>query len=285
MLKSPPFKIWGLTTLALLAFAGNSILCRYALKEGAIDAASFSTVRLLAGAIFLFILVSFKNKPQSYLAQGSWTGAIWLFIYAASFSFAYISLDTGIGALILFGAVQVTMILVSLIQGKHLSRFEWMGLITAFGGLLVLLLPGAGAPSLWGFGLMALSGIAWGLYSLSGRGSSDPLLTTAGNFYRTIPLIIVLTMITFNQAHITTEGLVLAIVTGAITSGLGYAIWYAALKNLQISQASIVQLSVPIIAALGGVVISQETISVQLLLSSLLVLGGLILFMLGKKSA
>lgn len=267
--------------MALVAFAGNSILCRYALKGDVIDASSFTTVRLISGALFLVILVILKNKSMFDWKSGSWLSAFYLFIYMVMFSFAYITLDTGIGALILFGAVQVTMVALSIFKGKKLRPIEWGGLIVAFSGLALLLLPSASAPSVTGFLLMTISGIAWGFYTLAGKGVASPLKQTANNFLRTIPFVIGLMLFTFDSTKITSDGVVLAIVAGALTSGLGYAIWYAALEGLNVTQAAILQLTVPIIAAFGGVVFTSEIITTQLVISSLFVLGGILIVTLG----
>lgn len=276
-----------LTTLALIAFAGNSVLCRLALSDNIIDAASFTSIRLFSGALFLVFLITIttrKNtKETSNNKKGSWLSALFLFIYAAAFSYAYISLDTGTGALILFGAVQVTMIVADIIKGKKLVLIEWLGLFIAFIGLFYLLLPSATAPSLTGFVLMASSGIAWGFYTLAGKGSKTPLLDTSGNFLRTLPFIGLLTVLTFTNTELSNQGIILAIASGTITSGLGYAIWYSALAGLTVTNAAIIQLSVPIIAALGGIIFANESISFVLIISSFLVLGGVLTVIMGKR--
>lgn len=271
-----------LTVLALLAFAGNSVLCRLALNDGVIDAASFTSIRLFSGALFLVFLVTIRTKKTIDIKKGNWLSALFLFVYAAAFSYAYISLDTGTGALILFGSVQITMILYGLINGKKLILVEWLGLFVAFVGLAILLMPGATAPSLTGFSLMAVSGIAWGFYTLAGRGSKTPLIDTANNFLRTLPFIGFLMLLTLANTQLSNQGIILAIVSGTITSGLGYAIWYSALAGLTVTNAAIIQLSVPIIAALGGVIFSNETINIELIISSLLVLGGVLIVIMGK---
>lgn len=275
------------TCIALIAFAGNSVLCRLALKGDEIDATSFTAIRLISGSILLVILVMFKNRSKVNLSEGSWLSSFSLFLYALTFSYAYISLNTGVGALILFGAVQLTMVIMSIFKGKMLSIGEWIGLLIAFSGLTYLLLPSASAPSLTGFILMVISGIAWGVYTLAGRGASNPLQLTANNFIRTIPfvLITVIALVMFNTEplNITAGGLMLAIISGAITSGLGYAIWYQALNGLSINQAAILQLTVPIIAAFGGILFLSEDITAQLIISSLLVLGGIFISLMTNK--
>ncbi len=276
-------KTTSLTVLALLAFAGNSILCRLALSDDVIDAASFTSIRLFSGIIFLLILVTIKNKKIINVKNGRWSSACFLFVYAIAFSYSYISLDTGTGALILFGSVQVTMIVTSFLKGKKLLLVEWAGLLIACLGLFVLLMPGASAPSLTGFALMAISGIAWGLYTLVGKGSKKPLIDTTSNFLRTLPLVAFVTLLTFDNAQISNQGVVLAVVSGAVTSGLGYAIWYAALAGLTVTQAAIVQLTVPIIAAFGGVLFTNEMITIKLAISSALILGGILVVTVGKQ--
>ena len=276
------------TCFALIAFAGNSILCRYALKGDEIDATSFTVLRLLSGAVLLITLVAFKSKQRINWTGGSWLTSFALFLYAITFSYAYISLNTGVGALILFGAVQVTMVLMSLIKGKMLTISEWFGLIIAFSGLAYLLLPSASAPSLHGFLLMLISGVAWGFYTLAGKGAGNPLLQTANNFLRTIPFIFILAILfaVFKSDNliITVNGTLLAITSGAVTSGLGYALWYQALNGLSITQAAILQLTVPIIAAFGGILFLAEEITMQLIISALLVLGGIFVSLISKKN-
>ncbi len=274
-----------LSIFALLAFAGNSILCRYALKDEIIDASSFTAIRLASGTFFLIILLLFKAKDQFDYKAGSWSSSLFLFIYSVAFSFAYINLDTGTGALILFAFVQVTMISTNLLKGNKLLIIEWAGLFVAFSGLTFLLLPSATAPSLFGFIVMAISGIAWGFYSLAGKGSLNPILQTANNFLRTIPFVILLVLFCLDSVKVSNEGILLAIVSGAITSGLGYTVWYAALNGLTITQAAILQLTVPIIATFGGVLFSNEVISRQLIISSSLVLGGVLIVTLANKKS
>ncbi|NQV70445.1 MAG: DMT family transporter [Pseudohongiella sp.] len=274
-----------LTTLALIAFAANSVLCRLALGGGTIDAASFTVIRLIAGIIVLFIIAAFAapliaatpSKSESIQSRGSWQAGAMLFLYAVTFSFAYISLDTGTGALILFGSVQITMILWSLITGTRLQRLEWAGVVVAFAGFVYLVMPGVSAPSLTGFLLMTSAGIAWGIYTLKGRGSASPLMDTTFNFVRTIPFLLILLLLTFQQAELSMQGAVLASLSGGLASGVGYTIWYSALRGLSSTQAAVVQLSVPIIAAMGGVVIVSEPITARLLLSTCLILGGIVL--------
>lgn len=271
-----------LTVLALLAFAGNSVLCRLALAENQIDPVSFTSIRLFFGALFLIFLVMLKTRKTIDTGKGSWLSSSFLFVYAIAFSYSYISLETGTGALILFGTVQVTMIVFGLVKGSRLHLIEWIGLLCAFLGLCVLLLPGGATPSFSGFALMVASGIAWGCYTLAGRGSKEPLLDTANNFLKTLPFIVVVTLLTFDGVQLSSAGITLAIMSGVITSGLGYAIWYSVLPALTVTKAAVVQLTVPIIAAFGGVFFSSENVSVQLMISSTLVLGGVLVVIVGK---
>jgi len=283
--NSFPVKIILATSFALLAFSGNSILCRLALGANTIDAASFTIIRLLSGTIMLsVILLTIRPAPASR-SKGSWLSAAMLFLYAATFSFAYISLETGIGALILFGAVQITMILVSVITGNKLHYSEWIGISLAFAGFVYLVMPGLSAPSLSGFLLMAIAGIAWGVYTLRGRESVNPISDTAYNFLRTTPFVAILLLATIQDAHFSNIGILLAILSGALASGLGYAVWYIALRGLSITQAAIVQLLVPMIAAIGGVLFANESISLHLLIASTMVLGGILIVVMTRATA
>lgn len=264
-----------LTGVAMLAFAGNSILCRLALRDGAIDPATFTSVRLVSGAVTLMVIFWVTRRGDSLRAHGSWQSACILFLYAICFSYAYITLSAGAGALILFGFVQATMIAMGLWSGDRPTAPEWLGWLLAFAGLVWLVLPGVEAPPLRGASLMAIAGIAWGIYSIRGRAESDALASTASNFMLTIPLVTVLTAVTVSSADVSSRGITLAVVSGAITSGIGYVIWYAALEYLTAIRAALLQLSVPAIAAAGGVVLLVEPLSLRLLISSALVLGGI----------
>jgi len=270
------------TALALIAFAANSVLCRLALGEETIDAASFTVIRLLSGALVLLAILAFSNDKEASASRGSWSASLMLFVYAVAFSFAYVSLDTGTGALILFGSVQITMILLSLVSGNRLHLSEWVGVIIAFTGFVYLVLPEVTSPSVMGFLLMIAAGIAWGMYTLKGRGSDHPLKDTAYNFLRTIPLVIILLVITIQDAHYSAAGVLLAVLSGGIASGIGYTIWYIALGGLSTTQAAVVQLSVPVIAAFGGVLFVSEAITARLTLSALIILGGILLVVLGR---
>lgn len=275
-------KITLLTGLALIAFAANSVLCRLALGNGAIDAASFTCIRLLSGAIALFIILHIKRDNSEISSKGSWLASFMLFIYAITFSYAYLSLDTGTGALILFGSVQITMIMLSLIAGTRLHLIELAGVVFAFTGFVYLIIPNITTPSINGFILMMISGISWGIYTLKGRGSKKPLRDTTYNFIRTIPLVVILAAFTMQNMSYSTEGIVLALISGAITSGLGYTIWYIALGGLSSTQAAVLQLSVPVIAGIGGVIFVSEIITIRLIVSTIIVLSGILMVVLGK---
>lgn len=277
-----PFKTIALTILALIAFATNSVLGRLALGENTIDASSFTAIRLLSGSLVLFLLLQFRAKKNNSPSKGSWLASFMLFLYAITFSFAYISLDTGTGALILFGAVQITMVLSSLFTGNKLHPTEWTGMSIAFIGFVYLVLPGVSAPSVTGFFLMTIAGIAWGFYTLKGQGSVNPLADTAYNFARSIPLVLIMALIAYQSADISSKGVLLAMLSGGITSGIGYTLWYSALSRLSITQAAVVQLSVPVIAALGGVFFVAEKIGLRLIISSFLILGGILTVVMGK---
>jgi len=290
-----------LTLLSLMALSANSVLCRLALTgttdigstetggSTAIDPVSFTLLRLGAGIVMLWLLVMalrFKNaKTQTTKAQsrGSYKAAFMLFLYAFSFSVAYLDLETGAGALILFGAVQLTMILAGWLQGHKLYPIEWLGVGLAFAGFVYLVLPGFSTPSFSGFILMTVSGIAWGFYTLMGRGSKTPALDTARNFLLTWPWLLLLLAWLFVQGiDWNQDGVLLALLSGAITSGLGYVIWYATLPFYTSTQAAVLQLLVPVIASLGGVVFVSEPITITLIIASLMILGGIFLVIVGR---
>ncbi len=275
-------KILSYTIIALLAFAGNSVLCRLALGENAIDATTFTAIRLLSGIIFLAIILKATTAGEAASSKGSWKASLMLFIYAITFSFAYISLETGTGALILFGSVQITMILNGLYLGNKLHIFEWLGVLIAFTGFVYLVMPGLDAPSLQGFLLMTVAGMAWGFYTLAGKGSKNPLSDTAYNFYRTLPFVLILIAVTFQHATLSQNGVVLAVLSGGIASGVGYTIWYMALRGLSGTQAAVVQLLVPVIAAMGGVLFANEVFSLRMALSALLIFCGILAVVLAK---
>lgn len=275
-----------LTTLAMLAFAGNSLLCRLALADGSIDPASFTVVRLVAGAVTLGAIVLLRGRgPVRPGTTGSWRSALTLIVYAVFFSYAYVSLEAATGALVLFGAVQLTMIIAALLAGERPNAREILGWLLAVLGFLALLLPGATAPSVEGTLLMTVAGVGWGLYSLYGRGESRPLLSTTGNFLRALLPLIVVAAMALIDTGLTPRGIVIAAVAGSITTGLGYILWYAALPALGSLRAALVQLSVPAIAAAGGVVVLGETPSVRLVACGVLILGGIGYATMRRKSS
>lgn len=269
-----PLRIVALTALTMLAFAGNSLLCRLALRDTGIDPAAFTALRLSSGAVMLWLLVRIGGGTGT---GGSWRSALALFAYAAGFSFAYVSLSAGTGALLLFAAVQATMILIGWHRGEKLSRRQGLGLLLAFAGLVALVAPGVAAPSWLGCLLMLAAGIAWGIYSLRGRGVANPLAATAGNFLRSLPFALLLCLIFLPRLQYDSLGALYAVVSGALASGLGYVLWYAALRGLDAASAATVQLSVPAIAAAGGVLLLGETLTLRLLLASATILGGIAL--------
>ncbi len=275
-------RVAALTILALTAFAANSVLCRAALGEDTIDAASFSALRLFSGALTLWLLVTLR--PGRTTLGGSWPSATYLFLYAVPFSFAYESLATGTGALILFGAVQATMLIAAVLSGERPSSLQWLGLLTAICGLVYLVLPGVSAPDLLGSTLMTVAGIGWGCYSLRGRAATDPLGETAGNFARSLPMVALVSAASLGALRVDATGAMLAVTSGALASGVGYAIWYAALPGLTAASAATVQLSVPVLAAMGGVIFMAEAVTPRLAIASVLVLGGVALALLKRRS-
>lgn len=272
-----PMRIALLTLVAMFAFAGNSLLCRVALRETAIDAATFTAVRIVSGAIVLWLIVRARGNPRA--GSASWASAAALFGYAACFSFAYVSLSAGTGALLLFGAVQATMIGYGLWMGERPGVWQVVGLVLALAGLLGLVLPGVTAPPVVGSGLMLLAGVAWGVYSLRGRSAGEPIRTTAENFARAVPMAVALSVAMLPWASVDRMGVFYAIVSGALASGVGYAVWYTAMRGLQATQAATVQLSVPVLAAAGGVLLLGEDVGLRLVLSSLAILGGIAIVM------
>jgi drug/metabolite transporter (DMT)-like permease len=261
--------------IAMLAFAGNSVLCRLALQSTSIDPASFTAIRLGAGAMALWMIVSLWRSDAA--GEGSIRSAAALFVYAAAFSFAYIGLTTATGALLLFGTVQLTMIGTGLWRGERLSSRQWAGLAIAIAGLLLLLYPGLAAPPLTSAMLMVLAGVAWGVYSLRGRAAGDPTRISAGNFALTLPMAALLLLLGLPGLEADLIGIALAVGSGALASGAGYAIWYAALPALQATHAATVQLSVPVLAAIGGLILVDEPVTARLILASAAVLGGIAL--------
>jgi drug/metabolite transporter (DMT)-like permease len=253
-----------------------------ALVKSTIDASSFTVVRLLSGIVILMIVLKLTANKERTSAKGSWVSSLMLFLYATAFSFAYISLDTGTGALVLFGAVQITMILISVISGNRLHISEWVGVLIAFTGFAYLVLPSVTTPSFFGFVLMTAAGIAWGIYTLRGRSSIHPLADTAFNFARTTPLLIALSLIAISTIQLSPEGIILAVMSGAVASGIGYTVWYIALGGLSSTEAAVVQLSVPAIASFGGILFVSEAITLRLVLAAVMILGGILTVVYGR---
>lgn len=282
----PTICIVFLTTLAMIAFAGNTVLVRIALTTTTLDPASFTSIRLLSGALMLLCVATVRLgslNQQSDSSSGNWWSATALFSYAASFSFAYINLSTAMGALLLFGAVQVTMICYGLWNGERLGKMQVAGCLLAFAGIFFLFLPGlASSPPILSALLMLLAGFCWGVYSLLGKGSGNPLRKSAGNFIRASALTIVLSLITLNSLSLDPIGVAYAVTSGALTSGLGYVIWYRVMVDLKATHAAIVQLSVPVLAAFAGVLFLQEAITLHVTLASLAILGGIALVINGQ---
>lgn len=273
----------------MIAFAGNSLLCRVALKNTSIDAASFTSIRIIAGALTLWLIMRMRaHGGGNATAHGSWLSAFALFAYAACFSFAYISLSAATGALLLFGAVQFSMISYGFWNGERFSARQWAGLLCAFGGLAGLLLPGLTSPPLLGSALMLSAGAAWGVYSLRGRKAGDATAVTAGNFLRAVPITVALSGIAYliapQRNSVDAMGAGYAIASGALASGVGYAIWYTALRGLKATTAATVQLSVPVIAAVGGIVFLGEVVTMRLLIASAAILGGIALVIFDKRN-
>lgn len=277
-----------LTALAMIAFAANSILCRIALGNGLIDAASFTSIRLGSGAVMLILILYFKQAHQfSSLSISLFNvkSSLALYMYAICFSIAYIEMSTGTGALILFGTVQLSMILFGIAKGEKSNAFAWSGIMLALGGLVYLVLPGINAPTPLSAALMTISGLAWAIYSLRGKSSTNPIADTTWNFVGTLPFIVITSLAFISSAQATTAGILLAIASGAIASGVGYVIWYAALPALTWTTAAIVQLSVPTIAAFGGVVFMSEPITYRLVFASIATLGGIAIVIYAKRPA
>jgi drug/metabolite transporter (DMT)-like permease len=273
-----------LTCITMCAFAANSLLCRAALAEPAIDAMSFTAVRLISGALVLWLL-TLRRARGTPDEPRDWFAVAVLCIYAIAFSVAYRSLGAGTGALILFGTVQLTMLAAGFRAGERFRPAAWVGLAAAVTGVAYLVSPGVRAPEPLGAALMAVAGVTWGLYSLRGRGSVSALLANARNFIGAVPFAALLALAAAESGHSTPRGVLLALVCGAVTSGLGYVIWYAALRGLAATQASVVQLSVPVIAAAGGLLFLAEPVTLRLGVSAAAVLGGIALVLTQRGAA
>jgi len=262
----------------MAAFAANSILCRLALDVYGIDPASFSLLRLASGAVVLLFLVALLNQAKpSQLLAGEWRASLFLAIYILGFSFAYITLDAGVGALILFSLVQLTMMAVALYEGERPAAIEWVGWVFALMGVLVLVAPGVSAPSPVGLLLMSLAGVAWAGYTLCGRKATQPLMSTSCNFIYATIIVLIPCLILMNLSSLSWQGVMLAVASGAIASGVGYTIWYVVLPHISTMRAALVQLSVPVLAAVGGILFIGEAVAVRFMISCALVLGGIAL--------
>jgi drug/metabolite transporter (DMT)-like permease len=279
----PSARVVVVTSLAMLAFAGNSLLCRLALAHTAIDPASFTAVRLVSGAAMLLIAARLRNGQ--WRVHGNWLSALALVAYAAGFSLAYVGLSAATGALLLFGAVQATMIGVAIRRGERLHGAQWLGLLLALGGLVALLLPGLAAPPMDRALLMLGAGLAWGVYSLRGQGAGDATAVNAGNFARAAPVGVALCLALPQSMSLDPAGVGYAVASGALASGIGYALWYAALPSLRSTTAAVVQLCVPALATLGGAVLLSEPITARVVLASAAILGGIAVVVLGRRLA
>lgn len=283
-------RLMSLTLITMLCFAGNSVFCRLALRQTTIDPASFTSVRLISGALVLALIV--YGRPRFWRTGvirsaglgGNWISGLALFVYASALSFSYADMSTGIGALLLFGAVQATMVLTGLWRGERINGQQTAGLVLALAGVVAILSPGLNAPPLASALLMLTSGVAWGVYSLRGRGVADPTGDTAGNFLRATPMSVLLSGLFLAHQHLDGQGVLYAVLSGALTSGLGYAIWYAVLPKLTRTRAAAVQLSVPVLASLAGALFVREPITLGLMLTSTAVLGGIAMVVYGKRS-
>lgn len=278
-------KITLITLLSLLAFAANSLITRFALEKTAIDEASFILLRVVSGALFLWLYLIIKKNNQAH-KTGTWLAAFSLFVYAASFTYGYGLIAAGTGALLLFGSVQITMTIVGYHEGERLNKVQLSGFVLALGGLVILMLPGITAPSFLGALLMCLSGIAWSIYTLQGRGAVNPARTTAGNFIKAAPMAIFLWLVvsfsTTNVINLDSTGIFYALLSGIVTSGMGYIIWYSVLPELKATQAAIIQLSVPLLVTLAGAILLSEAITQRIVLASFIILLGTILVLIFK---
>ena len=270
------------TLLAMIAFASNSLLCRAALRDTQIDAATFTLVRILSGAISLWLILAMRRSTTS--RGGGWISGFALFAYAAAFSFAYKTLAAGTGALLLFGAVQATMIVWGFHKGERFDVWQIIGFAVAVVGLIVLVFPGLSAPPLIGSILMLAAGLAWGVYSIRGKGNRDAIAATTGNFLRAVPFAALVSVIAIRNARLDSLGVIYAVISGAITSGLGYVIWYTVLPKIKASSAAVVQLSAPVIAATGGIFLLNEPITLRYVIASIATLGGIFLVIIERRS-
>jgi drug/metabolite transporter (DMT)-like permease len=273
-----------MTSGALVAFAANSVLCRLALGAAIIDPYAFTAVRLAAGAVTLLALAGWTSRRLVH-RKGSWSSACFLALYAVPFSLAYVRLSTGTGALLLFGAVQLTMIGMGLRGGERPRTLEWVGLLGAAAGVVYLVSPGISAPDPLGALFMVVAGVGWGLYSIAGKSAANPTETTTGNFVKASLLVVPAAAIAYPWLTLSGPGTLIAVISGSVASGLGYAVWYAALEHLTVTQGALVQLSVPAIAAAGGSAFLHESISLRLVIASVVILGGIAIGIAGRRWA
>ena len=282
----PQLRIVLLTLFSLIAFAANSLITRFALEDTAIDEASFTMLRITSGAIFLWLYIRI-HKHKKYQASGSWLAAIALFLYAVSFTYGYRLVTAGTGALLLFGSVQITMTIMGYREGERLNLKQIIGFALALFGLVILILPGLTSPSLTGASLMCISGIAWSFYSLKGRNSIEPSISTANNFIKAAPMTLMLWLIVYMSSNSTITvpgaGVIYALLSGIVTSALGYIIWYCILPELKATQAAIVQLSVPIIVTLAGALFLSEEITLRVFIASVTIFLGTLIVLNGKR--
>lgn len=277
-----------ITLLSLFAFAANSLITRFALEESLIDETSFTLLRIVSGALFLWLFLILK-KDKTALKSGSWLAAFALFIYAASFTYGYGLIAAGTGALLLFGAVQITMTIAGYMEGERLNAIQLFGFFLALSGLVILMLPGISAPSLLGALLMCISGIAWGIYTLKGRNFNNPTTATTGNFLKATPMALMLWLVVYlfsnNNIHLETAGINYALLSGIVTSGIGYIIWYSVLPHLKANQAAIIQLSVPVLVTFMGAALLNEALTLRIIFASITILSGTVLVLTFKKKA
>jgi drug/metabolite transporter (DMT)-like permease len=278
----PRARTFSLTLLAMIAFAGNSLICRFALRFTSIDPVSFTAIRLVAGALALWIVMQLRTSRRH--VGGNWPSALALFGYAIAFSWAYVDLPAATGALLLFGSVQASMIGVGLLRGERLKGSRLLGFTVAVLGLLSLLLPGITAPPVAASILMLCAGAAWAAYSLRGAGAVDAAAVTAGNFGRAAVLATGLGLVMLPWSAVDPAGVVYAIVSGALTSGMGYVIWYVALRGLSTMEAATVQLGVPVLAAVGGILFIGEPVTLRIVFCGAAILGGVALVVLQKRT-
>lgn len=269
------------TTSALVAFAANALICRFALGLGSIDPMSFTSIRVLSGAASIGVIGCLLNRSFRH-HPGNWTSALALGFYATAFSFAYVSLSAGTGALILFGTVQATMLFWGLRQGERPRFSQWCGLLVALAGLVGLMLPGVTMPSSAGAAMMVVAGVSWGIYSIRGAGAKNPVAVTGDNFLRALPVMVVLNLLFAKTPEISTKGALMAVISGAVASGIGYVLWYQALKILTATRAAVVQLFVPLIAALGGIILLGEHPTLGLIIPAVMIVSGSGFYLLGR---